>query len=271
MYQFHLAFLQVMINYFRLSIVVSIFSLTVLSSCKEPQKSIIPVDQDLIAVSWFYPNNNFQNWLLKHDSTLTFVNIYDLEDDKIDSVLKVADGYLLTGGCDVNPAEYGMEAEINRCGKIDPRRDSLEFLMVDQAFANRIPILGVCRGMQVMNIVAGGDLIVDLPADRGTAIHQVEQRDAIHEVRVVEDSRFHRIVGCKAAMANSNHHQAPGKIGSGYEVMAYAPDSVVEAFAFQDTTIHPFALGVHWHPERMSQKNPLAGRVARSFITAARK
>lgn len=233
-------------------------------TCSSPQP---PTEQkDVIAISWYYPNNAFQGWLLKHDPELEFVNIYDLPDDQIDAALADAEGYLLTGGCDVAPALHGHAGEEERCGKLDPRRDSLELLMAARSFELKKPILGVCRGMQVMNIQAGGDLIIDLPTDRNTEIHQQEGGDILHEVLIDSTGYLFEVSRCLASVVRSNHHQAVGRLGEGYEVLAYAPDSVIEAFHFADKSVHPFALGVHWHPERMQQRDPLAGPIARAFL-----
>ena len=223
-------------------------------------------NKQTIAISRVYSNSSYQNWLSKYNPELEYVNIYDLPDDQIDLVLKTASGYLLTGGCDVNPALHGHAGEEERCGKLDPRRDSLEILMIGRSFEFRKPLLGVCRGLQIMNVQGGGDLIIDLPSDRNTTIHRGSDGEVSHEVIVDSTKYLFEISDCLATMVVSHHHQAIGQLAEGYEVLAYSPDSIIEAFHFADTTVHPFALGVQYHPERMSQRNPLAGNVAREFL-----
>ncbi|NNE54692.1 MAG: C26 family cysteine hydrolase domain-containing family, partial [Flavobacteriales bacterium] len=122
------------------------------------------------------------------------------------------------------------------------------------------------RGMQMMNVEAGGDLIIDLPSQMNTTIHQQEKGDAMHEVKIIPQSRLYEWVGCLATVVNSNHHQALGRIGEGYQVVAFAPDSTVEAIVWSDTITHPFAVGVQWHPERMIRRNPLASKLGGAFL-----
>lgn len=219
-----------------------------------------------IAISWYYSNSSFQNWLSKYDADLQYVNVYDLQDDQIDAALEQASGYLLTGGSDVDPATHGHAGEEERCGKLDPRRDSIELLMTSRSFKLKKPILGVCRGLQIMNVHGGGDLIIDLPSDRNTTIHKGPEGDIEHEIWVDSTKYLYEISHCLASMVVSHHHQAIGRLAEGYEVLAYAPDSIIEAFRYADTSVHPFALGVQYHPERMSQRNPLAGNIARDFL-----
>ena len=239
------------------------------SSQQEDETVVATPEGDLIAISWYYKNSSYQKWLSEYDDQLRFVNIYDLPDSEIDEVLVHAHGFVLTGGCDVDPTMYGKAEEVVRCGKLDSRRDSLELLMVNRSFELNTPILGVCRGLQMMNVAAGGNLIIDLPSDRSTLIHQKEGRDVTHEVLVDSTKYFHEMTNCLASMVTSNHHQAIGRLGAGYEIQAYSPDSIIEAIWYSDTTAHPFALGVQWHPERMPQRDPLAGNIARAFLKHA--
>ena len=224
--------------------------------------------QTTIAISWFYPNSNYQNWLSLYQDSLMFVNVYALEDSKVDSVLANCDGYILSGGCDVDPKWFGQASDVSRCGELDDRRDSLEMLMITRSFEHKIPLLGVCRGLQLMNIHAGGSLVIDLPSDRQTTMHQQAEGDAKHELWVLENTKLYELVGCLAGEVNCNHHQAIDRLGEGYRVEALSPDSVIEAIWWTDTLNHPFALGIQWHAERLQQRNPFAGKIGRGFLSA---
>jgi putative glutamine amidotransferase len=237
-------------------------------SCQEQEKPTSQNPEKLIAISWFYPNHDYQNWLSSHDENLCYVNIYETSDDSIGYYLNKASGFVLTGGCDIHPARYGAEDELSRCGKTDMRRDSLEWLMVGHSFASKTPILGVCRGMQVMNVVGGGNLIIDLPEDRNTKIHQVEDGDAYHSIYPRVGSYLFEISSIDSVIVNSNHHQGLDQIAKGYSVLATAPDSIVEAIIWDNRLEHPFALAVGWHPERLERTHPMSQKIARDLLEA---
>lgn len=254
---------------FNLILFLSVVSCMTYIACSTAQREAADKeDQKLIAISWYYPNNSYQSWLHSHDPTLKFVNIYDTSDDSIQHYLSQASGFLMTGGCDIHPGLFGAADQVSRCGALDPRRDSLEKLMVESSFKQKVPLLGVCRGMQMMNIVAGGDLIIDLPADKQTHIHQVEEGDAYHTLLVVGHTMLNSDSATAVYEVNSNHHQGIGKPARGYKPVAIAPDGVIEAFAWTDTSTHPFALGVHWHPERLDPENAMSHDVAGYFLEA---
>jgi putative glutamine amidotransferase len=175
---------------------------------------------------------------------------------------------VLTGGGDIDPNQYGNPGVSDYCSDIDAKRDSLDLLMINTSFERDVPLLGVCRGMQMMNVAGGGTLIADLPAMKESYIHQQRIGDMEHDVYVVSGSQLHSISGCLATIVNSNHHQAIDELAQGYEIMALAPDSIIESMWWSDTTSHSYALGVMWHPERLEKNNKLAGNIAQSFIDA---
>ncbi len=212
----------------------------------------------------YYPNNAYQNWLLHFDSTLTFYQAYGLSADSLEKILNEVDGLILTGGTDIHPSYHGKDSAVAQCGTIDQYRDSLELALVDHSFQRGIPTFGGCRGMQLLNVAKGGSLIIDIPTEVGSTIHRQEEGDAHHMVYC--HSWLARILEKDSAEVNSNHHQAIDNLADGFKVLAYANDSIIESFYWEDKSQHPFILGVQWHPERMERDDPMAANVARIFL-----
>lgn len=118
--------------------------------------------------------------------------------------------------------------------------------------------------MQLLNVAKGGSLIIDIPTERGSTVHQQAKGDAHHMVYC--HPWLAHILENDSAVVNSNHHQAIDSLALGFKVMAAAKDSIIEAFYWEDTSTHPFVLGVQWHPERMKRNDPMAANVARIFL-----
>ncbi len=182
------------------------------------------------------------------------------------------DGVLLTGGTDVDPAEY-QEEPLPACGSIDPGRDRSE-LALTRWLAQRgdLPVLGICRGLQVMNVALGGSLYQDLFTQYpGSVIaHRQHQPENClsHYVQIDSDSLLYRILGENRIRVCSLHHQAVKQTGRGVKVCATAPDGVVEAICLEG---HPFFLGVQWHPERTLDRDKASYSVFEGFVHACRK
>ena len=152
-------------------------------------------------------------------------------------------GLLLPGGYDSDPALYGQENVA--CRNIDRDRDEKELALLRRFCGARKPVLGICRGCQLMNFALGGDLIQDLP----TKEHHVdlEDKDQLHETEVAPDAFLAALYG-RHAVVTSAHHQAVGRLGVGLRAVAWAPDGVVEAIAHVSLPLW----GVQWHPERQA-------------------
>jgi putative glutamine amidotransferase len=156
------------------------------------------------------------------------------------------DGLVIAGGADVDPARYGQSAHPETTG-LRPDRDETEFALVKAALTAGIPTLGVCRGMQVLNVVLGGTLTQHVPDVIGTSTHRpVVGQFGGNEVRTVPGSALAAILGETAAVSCS-HHQAIDRLGDGLRVAAAAPDGTVEAVELDGPG---FVLGVQWHPEQ---------------------
>jgi gamma-glutamyl-gamma-aminobutyrate hydrolase PuuD len=170
------------------------------------------------------------------------------------------DGLLLSGGGDVEPGRFGQEKHAKTAG-IDPERDELELRMARAALADGAPILGICRGAQVLGVALGGTLTQDVP---DLMPHALPHADATHVVRIACDSRVGAILGCERLEVNSYHHQANDALGDAARGVAWSDDNVIEAIEALD---RPFVIGVQWHPERMSDDRQ--SRLFAAFVSAA--
>ena len=173
------------------------------------------------------------------------------DEHTLDEMLRRVDGLVLTGGADVEPRCYGEE-RLPLCGETSPRRDEMEFLLCRKALAANLPILGICRGHEVLNCALGGTLYQDIAAQYGDALKHPcydMPKDQVHEVRAVEGTMLHRITGLTAMRVNSRHHQAVKKAGEGLVINAYASDGLIEGTELPGRR---FVLSVQWHPESLS-------------------
>lgn len=213
---------------------------------------------------------NFQDWLTRVDKKLNFTNMYNVSPDSIEYFLMYSDGIIISGGPDVNPALYGKEDEIGKCEYIDYRRDTLEIRMIRYAMANRIPLLCICRGCQILNVANGGTLIPDIPSDFDTIIKH-RGGTSKHWIDITEGTFLYEICQTRGDTVNSYHHQAVRDIAPSFRAVAFAEDSLIEAIELADTSRHPFILGVQWHPEAMGISVPLSGLIAERFIKETKK
>jgi putative glutamine amidotransferase len=185
----------------------------------------------------------------------------------VPDVLALSDGLLLVGGDDVDPAAYGANRP-DLCEDVDRARDDFEFAVVRAAAEGGVPLLGICRGLQVMNVALGGTLFEDLPTRVPEAApHRVSGRDGGHPVTAAAGSRLRALVGAERFDVNSHHHQAVARPAPRLAVVARAPDGVVEA---AEDAAHPFFLGVQWHPERMETAESTR-RLFLGLVRAARE
>lgn len=194
-----------------------------------------------------------------------------IEPDDPDKAIKQmlqCDGLLLSGGEDVNPAHYGQIAT-EKCGKIIPARDHAEMKMLEAFLATGKPVLGICRGEQLMNVYFGGTLHQDI-ADIATSCHKDFRRKNAgnHHVSVVSGTRLAAVMGTETFTVNSLHHQAVDKIAPALIVAATADDGIIEAVEHPD---HRFCIGVQWHPEHMSAYSRLQRRIFDAFVAACKK
>ena len=185
----------------------------------------------------------------------------------VEDYLALCDGLLVTGGAfDLPPESYGEERR-ESCGPARAARTEFEWAVTATALARGLPLLGVCGGMQLLNVVRGGSLYQHLPEDLGVCHEQPAPKDVpSHEVEVSEGSLLARLVGPFPLPVNSTHHQAVRRAGDGVLISARAEDGVVEALELPDL---PFAVGVQWHPERAAAFDPRQAGLFRGLVQAA--
>lgn len=184
-------------------------------------------------------------------------------------IVEELDGILLAGGEDCDPTAYGEERHPS-VEPMDPRRQNNDLSLARTARERGIPTLGICLGLQVMNVAAGGTLMQDIHSEMKTDVEHVSEPEdrARHDVRLETGTRLASIIGGDRDInVNSSHHQAIKGIGRGFRITAKAPDGIVEGLEDPD---HPFYVGVQWHPEDMGGE-PSASQLFGAFVEAARK
>ena len=176
-------------------------------------------------------------------------------DATVDAVVERVDGIVLSGGADVDPDRYGEDRSA-QCGVVETERDAWELALVQAAMAAGLPLLGICRGIQVLNVAFGGTLIQDLE-DRGGGGHQrddVARGVTVHSVELEPGSLAASLYGT-LRQVNSLHHQAVDRLGAGLVASGHAPDGTVEALEMPGAPV----LGVQWHPEMLLDAQPDPG------------
>lgn len=217
-------------------------------------------------------SSNYINWLKRADSTVVIVNLWPMSIDSAMGILETCSGLLLSGGEDVYPGIYGMENDTARCTEIDRHRDSLEIAVIARAFDLGLPVMGICRGNQILNVYLGGTLYIDIPQDHGKGvIHQCDDYlNCFHPVYPADSSLLRSISGVDSADVTTNHHQAVRVLARGLRANVFSADTLTEGIEWADPKDKPFLLGVQWHPERMDETNPLSGPIAKAFVKACK-
>lgn len=180
------------------------------------------------------------------------------------------DGLLLAGGGDIDPHHF-RQVRMAQVRYVDPPRDRVEMLLVRRAVKDDLPVLAICRGIQVLNVALGGTLYQDIPSQIPYALrhnfHPDYPRNHLgHEVEIKHDTRLAHIVGSQRVGVNSFHHQAVKEVAPILSVAAFAPDGVIEAVEAQDRR---FVLGVQWHPEELVKDDPRMMRLFEALIEAS--
>lgn len=223
--------------------------------------------------SKIYTPTSYPKAVIQAGGTPVFLN-FTRDDEMIEQYAAMVDGVLFSGGDDVDPASYDEE-QIWGCGDICPLRDDFEIKLLKvlvEKYPEK-PVLGICRGAQVLNVAMGGTLYQDLRSQvEGCIRHQQQQSShyASHKAMMTEGSKLHAIYGSTEVMVNSFHHQAVKDVGKGLVVTARASDGVVEGLEKPD---HPYFIAVQWHPERQVEgpHHPEHKPLFQSFVDACRK
>ncbi len=252
-------------------IIAALITALLVAGCNQPE----PVPEKLmIALSKGSPDTsyaNYYNWVRSLDSNAVCLDMYAMPIDSAMELFRSCSGLILTGGTDIHPGFYGKAYDTVRCWPVDDHRDALEMRLIDSALAWQLPILGICRGHQMLNVALGGSLIVDIPSDFDTTVtHQCDDYlSCMHDVIVDTSSLLFTVTGSSSGPVTSNHHQAADHIAPGLKVSARAPDGLAEALEWETRDGKAFLIGVQWHPERMELSNPLSGKIGKTFLSAA--
>jgi putative glutamine amidotransferase len=184
------------------------------------------------------------------------------------ALLSKLDGLVLTGGIDVTPLLYG-ETAMPTVQDTSAERDEFEVKLLLEALAHDVPILAICRGMQLLNVALGGTLVQDIRTETGSGIHHDDfarpRTEIAHTVSIRSGSRLHALLGEDAVEVNSFHHQAVDRLATPFVATAFAPDGIVEAVEFR---AERFVLGVQWHPEAWWREGRFAP-LFRALVRAA--
>lgn len=212
---------------------------------------------------------NYARWLERAAPDVETIDLLHAPDPR--AALDGCDGLVLTGGCDVNPVRFGRPELFPLCDAVDDARDLTEFGLIERARERGLPILGICRGLQILNVALGGSLVADIARQLGSTVAHVEVSDVdgTHAVTVARSSLLHKLVRERHGIVNSAHHQAVDMLAPDLVSTAHAPDGVVEAVEWKDPAGKPFLLAVQWHPERMAPDAIFSARLAEHFLFEA--
>ena len=220
-------------------------------SCGENEKKNTEKNET-ITIILSKASKNYIQWI--GDDNVIILDAYTIKNT--DSILSLADGIILTGGEDINPLQYNNTSNIEVCGDINYSRDTLERKLFDFAFENKIPLMGVCRGMQMMNVASGGTLYGDIPTQVGKQVIHRNNGEVMHEIAIVDTSSLIFPIDQDTFMVNSWHHQALKEIPNHIRVVARSYDGLPEAVVM-DKSHHPFMIAVQFHPERLGKDNEI--------------
>ncbi|MBM4178101.1 MAG: gamma-glutamyl-gamma-aminobutyrate hydrolase family protein [Ignavibacteria bacterium] len=249
-----------------LTVLVIVLQLPVLlySQATPPLRIAISKGSETVVV-------NYIKWLKAARADLEIVELAGLSAEQAALSLQNIDGLVLSGGADVDPIRY-KRADYRPVCESDVVRDEMEFALIARARELDLPILGVCRGMQILNVAFGGSLIADIPTQYTTTIehryNRDKQQDSQHEVEFVSSSYMKSDIIADNGTVNSAHHQCMAELAPTFTASAYSPDGIVEALEWNDTlkASKPFLFAVQWHPERLSYDNPMSLSIAKRFL-----
>lgn len=193
---------------------------------------------------------------------LVVPSVAGIEDEIAAEVIKIADGLLLSGGTDLNPATYGRVMDEKQTHNPDTARDRIEMALIKEALAREIPILGICRGFQMLNVAYGGTLDQHHPHEQSTIVEDPTLRIELTDVSLEPGSLAAQAVGAEEVDVYCLHHQAIDNVGVGLRPTGVAADGLIEAL---EDPIADFILGVLWHPEQMLEREH-ARAIYRAFL-----
>jgi putative glutamine amidotransferase len=212
----------------------------------------------------------YAEWVRGSDSDVEILKL-SWKENNLDGLDRLH-GIVLSGGGDVHPRFYGAPEKITELDQkeVSERRDEFEFKVLEKTLKDRIPVFGICRGLQVANVYFGGTLVLDLPNAGKPGHAKARGYDHIHSVSISPGTQLEKTIGHRHGEVNSAHHQAAEKIGQGLTVSAVSDDGIIEGLEWQESDDKPFLLLVQWHPERMENlESPFSKNLLLEFTQAA--
>ncbi len=228
------------------------------------------------AFDWQLASNDYVKAVEKAGGIPVIIPVFsDMEN--IENVIDIVDGVIFAGGADIEPKHYGENVGF-KIGQIIPERDKQELQLAKNIIEkSQIPVLGVCRGYQLLNVVCGGTLYQDLsevPAElRNNNIinHSMKgspKYNTVHEVKINEKSRLYKILNKKTIGVNSYHHQAIKDVADAFNVATVSPDGIVEAIEMKEDR---FVIGVQWHPEMLGERHAEQFSIFKALVNACKE
>jgi len=227
-----------------------------------------PIEQTNTGIEKIYINNSYINAVQKSGGTPLIIPV-STNEDNIRRQIELLDGIIISGGLDINPILYNEEP-INEMGCFHPDIDEFDLISIKIGLELKKPILGICRGIQILNVALGGTLYQDISDIKGSYIkHTQETKPYIgtHSVKVNEDSILSEPLGTEL-LVNSYHHQSLKDVAKGLVPIAYSKDGVIEAVQMEN---EKFVVGIQWHPELMVDNDEKMLNLFKRFIDASQK
>jgi putative glutamine amidotransferase len=226
----------------------------------------------IIGVTYCKKYDAYSRWIQSYGPGVEVVRLIH-SDPEPERLLEKCQAIVLTGGEDVHPRLYNHPEYAAYCDATDMNddRDAFEWTVLEHTVTHALPLLGICRGLQMANVFFGGSLIPDIPT-WGKLNHSnlPDGKDRYHPLQVDPTSGLHALTGLDAGIVNSYHHQAADRIGKGLVASALSADGVVEALERMEPAGKPFLHLVQWHPERMNDlQHPFSKNILKAFAGAA--
>ena len=204
---------------------------------------------------------------IEHSGAIPVVLPYSEENRTIDGFIDLCDGFLFSGGVDIDPKYYGEE-QMPFCGEIQSYRDEFELKIFKKIIDKGKPILAICRGAQLVNVALGGTLFQDIPSQTSATINHRQTEDTLsfsHSVKVLFGTPLYDLINKESLPANSFHHQAIKELGNGLRAMAISDDGIIEAVWLDGKN---YLRAYQWHPERVFDKSTENKMIFDDFIKA---
>ena len=214
---------------------------------------------------------NYRRWIeMEPGIEVVKLSFHAQNDSEVDS----CQGILFSGGEDIHPELYGKPEFVQKYGltEIIPARDQFEYKVIEKALSLKKPVLGICRGLQLINVYLGGTLVPDIPIlYHSTAHGKISGQDQSHFIRVENISLLHDISGQELGIVNSAHHQSVDRPANELKISAYSEPAIVEAMEWKEPAKKSWLLMVQWHPERMSDlSSPLSANLKSAFLEVSK-